>query len=103
MMRSMSLPVLGNLAVQILLRLAQQSRAETEGLLADKDGGFRKTYDMLKSVFGPTRKIFSGESALLFSCEELNITDSDDRETIRMSNLATVSLSLFDTQRSGCE
>ncbi len=97
MMRSMSLPVLGNLAVQILLRLAQQSPAETMALLADVDTTFRRTYDTLKKIFAPTRTIFS-ESTLLFSCEQLNITDLEDRETVRMSNLATVGLSIFDTQ-----
>ncbi|KAH8878638.1 hypothetical protein GQ53DRAFT_850111 [Thozetella sp. PMI_491] len=97
MMRSMSLPVLGNLAVQTLLRLGQQSRESTQALLSDKQTEFYKTYEALKRIFGPARNIFS-DVALLLSCDELDITDSEDRETIRMSNLATVSLSLFDSQ-----
>ncbi len=97
MLRSMSLPVLGNLAVQILLRLAQQTRAETQALLADKETEYWKTYETLRSMFGPTRKAFS-DSALLLSCDELDISDSEDRETIRMANLATVGLSVYDTQ-----
>ncbi|KAJ4306722.1 TTAGGG repeat binding factor [Collariella sp. IMI 366227] len=92
-MRSMSLPVLGNIAVQILLRLSQQSRAETEVLLADTDSEFRKAYDMLRDIFRATRKAFS-DSPLL-SPDELDITDSEDRETIRMSNLAAAGASIF--------
>jgi 2-phospho-L-lactate guanylyltransferase (CobY/MobA/RfbA family) len=90
-MRSMSLPVLGNVAVQILLRLSQQPRAETDSLLADPDSDFRKAYDMLRDIFGATRRAFS-DSPLL-SPDELEITDSEDRETIRMSNLAATAAS----------
>ncbi|KAL2195737.1 telomere repeat binding factor-domain-containing protein [Corynascus similis CBS 632.67] len=92
-MRSMSLPVLGNIAVQILLRLSQQPRAETESLLANPNSEFRKSYDMLRDIFGPTRKAFC-DSPLL-SPDELDITDSEDRETIRMSNLAATAVSAF--------
>ncbi|KAK3997209.1 telomere repeat binding factor-domain-containing protein [Cladorrhinum sp. PSN332] len=92
-MRSMSLPVLGNVAVQLLVRLSQQSRAETEALLADTNSGFRKAYDALRDVFGPTKKIFS--DAPLLSADELDISDSEDRETVRMSNLAAIALSAF--------
>ncbi|KAH6620749.1 telomere repeat binding factor-domain-containing protein, partial [Chaetomium sp. MPI-SDFR-AT-0129] len=92
-MRSMSLPVLGNIAVQILLRLSQQSRAETDALLADTASEFRRSYDMLRDMFRETRKAFS-DSPLL-SPDELDITDSEDRETIRMSNLAAAAASVF--------
>lgn len=95
-MRSMSLPVLGNIAVQILLRLSQQPRAETQSLLADSESEFRKAYDMLRDIFRPTRKAFS-DSPLL-SPDELDITDSEDRETIRMSNLAATAASVFGAQ-----
>ncbi|KAK3314702.1 telomere repeat binding factor-domain-containing protein [Apodospora peruviana] len=94
-MRSMSLPVLGNIAVQILLRLSQQSRADTELLLSDTDSEFRRAYDILRDIFGPARKVFS-ESPLLFP-DELDISDSEDRETIRMSNLAATAVSVFGT------
>ncbi|GAB1313555.1 TTAGGG repeat binding factor [Madurella fahalii] len=90
-MRSMSLPILGNVAVQILLRLSQQPRAETETLLADAESEFRKAYDMLRDIFRPTRKAFS-DSPLL-SPDELDIADSEDRETIRISNLAATAAS----------
>lgn len=93
MMRSMSLPLLGNVAVQLLLRLSQQSRAETQALLADKESGFSKAYEALKDVFGPTRKIFS--LSPLLSPDELEITDSEDRETVRISNLAATAMSAF--------
>ncbi|KAH6851180.1 telomere repeat binding factor-domain-containing protein [Chaetomium sp. MPI-CAGE-AT-0009] len=92
-MRSMSLPVLGNIAVQILLRLSQQPRTETESLLADSASEFRRAYDMLRDIFRPTRKAFSASP--LLSPDELDITDSEDRETIRMSNLAATAASVF--------
>lgn len=93
MIRSMSLPVLGSVAVQILLRLSQQSRHETEVLLADQDSEFRRDYQSLISMFLPARKVFSNSP--LFFPEELDISDSDDCETIRMSNLATTAASTF--------
>lgn len=93
MIRSMSLPVLGNLAVQILLRLSQQSRIESELLLADTGSEFRSDYDSLIRMFFPARQVFS-DSPLFFP-DDLDITDSDDRETIRMSNLATIATSIF--------
>ncbi|AEO61426.1 hypothetical protein MYCTH_2311569 [Thermothelomyces thermophilus ATCC 42464] len=92
-MRSMSLPVLGNIAVQILLRLSQQPRSETESLLANPTSEFRKSYDMLRDIFVATRKAFC-DSPLL-SPDELDVTDSEDRETIRMSNLAATAVSAF--------
>ena len=92
-MRSMSLPVLGNVAVQILLRLSQQPLAETESLLSDANSAFRKAYDMLRDMFRPIRKAFS-DSPLL-SPDELDITDSEDRETIRMSNLGATAASVL--------
>ncbi|KAK3901164.1 hypothetical protein C8A05DRAFT_16613 [Staphylotrichum tortipilum] len=92
-MRSMSLPVLGNVAVQILLRLSQQPLAETEALLSDANSAFRKAYDMLRDMFRPIRKAFS-DSPLL-SPDELDITDSEDRETIRMSNLGATAASVL--------
>ena len=93
MIRAMSLPVLGSVAVQILLRLSQQSRHETEVLLADQDSEFRRDYQSLISMFLPARKVFSNSP--LFFPEELDISDSDDCETIRMSNLATTAASTF--------
>jgi len=92
-MRSMSLPVLGNIAVQILLRLSQQPLAETETLLSDSDSEFCKAFDMLRDIFRATRRAFS-DSPLL-SPDELDITDSEDRETIRMSNLGATAASVF--------
>ncbi|KAK4122877.1 hypothetical protein N657DRAFT_483077 [Parathielavia appendiculata] len=100
-MRSMSLPVLGNIAVQILLRLSQQARAETETLLGDPDSEFRKAYDMLRDMFRATRRAFS-DSPLL-SADELEIADSEDRETLRMSNLAATAASAFGAHDVPCQ
>jgi len=93
MIRAMSLPLLGNVAVQILLRLSQQNRIETELLLADTGSEFERDYRQLINIFMPSRKVFS--DAPLFFANELKITDSDDRETVRMSNLASTAASTF--------
>ncbi|KAH8906615.1 hypothetical protein BR93DRAFT_625778 [Coniochaeta sp. PMI_546] len=93
-MRTMSLPLLGSLAIQTLLALSQQSREETVALMADEESEFRKAYDTLKTALGHARRIFSEGSPLLFA-DELDISDSEDRETIRMSNLAAISTSAF--------
>jgi len=92
-MRSMSLPVLGNVAVQLLVRFSQQSRSDTDLLLSDSESEFRQAYTILRDMFGLARKVFS-DSPLLFP-DELDISDSEDRETIRMSNLAATALSIF--------
>ncbi|KAL1883025.1 hypothetical protein VTK73DRAFT_100 [Phialemonium thermophilum] len=94
MMRTMSLPLLGSLAVQTLLALSQQSREETEALLADVGSEYRRAYDLLKSTMEHARRIFSDKSPVL-SADELEISDSEDRETIRMANLAALSTSIF--------
>ncbi|KAK0660428.1 telomere repeat binding factor-domain-containing protein [Cercophora samala] len=92
-MRSMSLLTLGSFAVQILVRLSQNSKADTDALLAQTESEFHKAYGMLRNVFESTRKMYS-DSPLL-SVDELEITDSEDRETIRMSNLASVAGLVF--------
>jgi hypothetical protein len=74
----------------MLLALCQQSREETLELMADEESEFRKAYDTLKTALGHARRIFSETSPLLFP-DELDISDSEDRETIRMSNLAVIS------------
>ncbi|KAM7202806.1 Telomere repeat binding factor (TRF) domain containing protein [Naviculisporaceae sp. PSN 640] len=91
--RSMSLPVLGNVAVQLLVRLSQQSRVDTDLLLSETESEFRQAFNILRDMFALARKVFS-ESPLL-SPDELEIDDAEDRETIRMSNLATAALSIF--------
>lgn len=93
MIRSMSIPVLGNIAVQIILRLSQESRLETANLLADQNSEFHRDYQSLISILLPARKIFS--TSPLLSPEELGISDPDDRETIRVTNLATIAASTF--------
>ncbi|KAK3392433.1 telomere repeat binding factor-domain-containing protein [Sordaria brevicollis] len=101
MIRSMSLPVLGNLAVQILLRLSQQPRSETRSLLAETDGEFRKHYDLLTESFKLARRAFSDSPVLL--PDELEINDSEDRETIRVANLATTAISVFGANDVSCK
>ncbi|KAK3489662.1 telomere repeat binding factor-domain-containing protein [Neurospora crassa] len=101
MIRSMSLPVLGNLAVQILLRLSQQPRNETLSLLSETDAEFRKHYDLLTESFKLARKGFSDSPVLL--PDELEINDSEDRETVRVANLATTAISVFGANDVACK
>lgn len=101
MIRSMSLPVLGNLAVQILLRLSQQPWDETLALLSEADGEFRKHYDLLTESFKLARRAFSDSPVLL--PDELEINDSEDRETIRVANLATTAISVFGANDVACK
>lgn len=101
MIRSMSLPVLGNLAVQILLRLSQQTWDETLSLLSEADAEFRKHYDLLTESFKLARRAFSDSPVLL--PDELEINDSEDRETIRVANLATTAISVFGAHDVACK
>lgn len=77
-------------AIQILLALSQQSREETLALISDQESEYRKAYDILKNALDAARRIFS-ESSPLLSPDELEISDSEDRETLRVSNLAAIS------------
>lgn len=62
--------------------------------MIEEESEFRKAYDTLKTALGHARRIFSEGSPLLFA-DELDISDSEDRETVRMSNLAAVGTSAF--------
>jgi protein TBF1 len=94
MMRSMSLPMLGNTAVQILLALSQQPREETTKLLADRDSAYRKSFDLLATAFDAVKKLFS-EDRQIISADDLEIRELEDRESIRMANLATTCIAIF--------
>jgi hypothetical protein len=59
-------------------------------LISDQESEYRTAYDTLKSALDAARRIFSDTNPLL-SPDELDISDSEDRETLRVSNLAAIS------------
>ena len=64
-------------------------------MLNEHESEYRKAYDVLRNTFGRAKEIFSDTSPLLFA-DELEVSDSEDRETLRVSNLATISSSVYE-------
>jgi hypothetical protein len=85
-------------AIQILLAISQQSREATAVLLADKEGDFRKAFDLLKDAFNSARRIYSQTSSLL-TAKDVDVGGFEDGEVFRISNLASISASAFEGER----
>jgi hypothetical protein len=80
--------------------LAQGSYTETIEIITKPESELGQAYQTLKSLFDQTKKIYSQQNTFL-SAEELNIRESEHREIIRLTNLATFGLSVFGGQEIG--
>ena len=87
-------------AVQILLALSEESLEDTITTLNDPDSGVSQTYTSLKAIFDQMRKIFSESSPVLFA-DQLDLKSQEDRQTIRIINLASLCASLFGANDLG--
>ncbi|KAL1873841.1 TTAGGG repeat binding factor [Diaporthe australafricana] len=92
--RSMGLPILGSLAVQILLALFQQPSEVTDKIIRDARTEGGKVYVALRATFMATLKLFTDSTAFL-NADDLDIHDPGDRETIQMANLANMCASFY--------
>ncbi|KAL8714342.1 MAG: hypothetical protein Q9220_001675 [cf. Caloplaca sp. 1 TL-2023] len=95
-----SLPILDNLAVQILTTFANSSFQELLTLTSDVNSEPGAAYSTLKSLFGHTKKVYSIGDPFL-SSQELGLVESGQVETIRKANLATFVSSVFGSQDVG--
>lgn len=94
------LPTLGKVAVDILVSLSDQLLEETITALNDPESPIGKEYGLLRSFFDTLRKQFSEDFPLLYP-DQLDITSSEDREIIRIANLATSCASMFGANELG--
>ncbi|KAL8902260.1 MAG: hypothetical protein Q9207_004814 [Kuettlingeria erythrocarpa] len=95
-----SLPVLDNLAVQLLATFANSSYQETLALTSDNTSEPGAAYAALKSLFDHTKKIYSVRDPFL-SPQELGFDGNEQVEIIRKANLATFVSSVFGSQDVG--
>ena len=94
--RSMGLPLLGTLAVQVLLALSERPRAETVAAIRSSNSEIGKAYKALSATFKQARRMFSETSTILHP-DELEIKESGDLETIQMANMATICSTIFES------
>ncbi|KAL8751934.1 MAG: hypothetical protein Q9184_005896, partial [Pyrenodesmia sp. 2 TL-2023] len=100
LLRTQSLPILDNLAVQILATFAHSSYQEILALTSDNTTEPGTAYSILKSLFDHTKKVYSIREPLL-SSQELGFNGNEQVEIIRKANLATFVSSVFGSQDVG--
>ncbi|KAF7530485.1 hypothetical protein G7054_g9548 [Neopestalotiopsis clavispora] len=95
------LPTLGKVAVDILIALSEQPLEDTITALNDPDNStVGKEYVLLRSFFDSLRKQLSEDFPLLYP-DQLDISSPEDREIIRIANLATSCASMFGANELG--
>ncbi|KAL8731178.1 MAG: hypothetical protein Q9166_003585 [cf. Caloplaca sp. 2 TL-2023] len=95
-----SLPILDNLAIQILTTFAKSSYQEVLAITSDTESEPGAAYSLLKSLFDHTKKVYSTRSPFL-SPHNLGLDGREQTETIRKANLATFVASVFGSQDVG--
>ncbi|KAJ9149850.1 Myb DNA-binding protein [Pleurostoma richardsiae] len=98
--RAMGLPLLGSLAVQVLVAFSQQPRLEIEKEIKDSSSNIGKTFLSLRQTFSNVYRMFSDNNHLLHA-DDLDIKESEDRETLQIANLAHMCAQFFATGYSG--
>ncbi|KAI1855782.1 hypothetical protein JX265_012227 [Neoarthrinium moseri] len=88
------LPTLGRVAVDILKTLSENSLEDTIGTLGEPESQVAKEYVSLRGFFDVVKKQFSADF-LLLSADQLDITSPEDRDILRIANLATTCVSMF--------
>ncbi|KAL8931131.1 MAG: hypothetical protein Q9208_000235 [Pyrenodesmia sp. 3 TL-2023] len=99
-LRNQSLPVLDNLAVQVLATFANSSYQEILALTSDNTTEPGAAYSTLKSLFDHTKKVYSITEPFL-SSQALGFNGNEQVEIIRKANLATFVSSVFGSQDVG--
>ncbi|MCJ1469636.1 TTAGGG repeat binding factor [Pseudocyphellaria aurata] len=94
------LPILDNLATQILNTLAKSTYLEILKMSTDSESESGQAYTSLKSLFNHTKKVYSIEDHFL-SPHELGLVESAQLDTIRKANMATYISSVFGSQDVG--
>jgi hypothetical protein len=83
-----------NKSTQILTTLAQGPWEETIKIITEPEHERGQAYATMKSLLDQTKKIYTQQDIFL-SAEGLNIDDAAQRETIRITNLATFVSGVF--------
>ncbi|KAL8942074.1 MAG: hypothetical protein Q9211_001550 [Gyalolechia sp. 1 TL-2023] len=99
-LRIQSLPILENLAVQVLATFAHSSYQEILALTTDAQSEPGAAYFTLKSLFDHVKKVYSVEEPFL-SPQELGFFEPEQTDIFRKANLATFVSSVFGSQEVG--
>ncbi|MCJ1259131.1 TTAGGG repeat binding factor [Lignoscripta atroalba] len=99
-LKTQSLPILDNLATQILNSLAKATFPEIITIVTDPDSDPGETYATLKGLFDHTKKVYAIADPFL-NPYELGLVDQAHIDTIRKANLATFVSSVFGSQEVG--
>ncbi|KAI7497676.1 hypothetical protein KC367_g5696 [Hortaea werneckii] len=89
-----SLPILDNLATQIIQTVAKSSFPEIQDLVRGTDAEDSQAYATLKSLFDQTRKVYSRETAFI-DAVGIQMFQPSQQEVIRKANIATFVSSLL--------
>lgn len=98
--RTLSLPMLESLAIQILTTLGRGPYEETIKIIQEPESEAGQSYATLKSLFDHAKKMYSPYVPFL-SADELSIDEPNHRATIHTANLAIFAASVFGGQEVG--
>ncbi|KAK3172265.1 hypothetical protein OEA41_005585 [Lepraria neglecta] len=99
-LKTQSLPILDNLATQILNTLAKSTYREILAIATEPDSDAGQAYATLKSLFDHTKKVYSIQEPFL-NPQEFGFVENAHLETIKKANMATFVSSVFGSQDVG--
>jgi protein TBF1 len=99
-MKVESLPILDNLATQVLSTFAKSSYQDAVALVSEPGSDAGQEYFAIRNLFEVTRRVYTTETAFL-SPTALELREPPQVDTLRKANLATFVSSLFGAQEIG--
>ncbi|KAL9607906.1 MAG: hypothetical protein Q9167_007227 [Letrouitia subvulpina] len=99
-LQKQSLPILDNLAIQMLNTFARSGYQEILTLTTDVNSDQGGTYATLKSLFDHTKKVYSIHDPFI-SAQGLGLVERSQSDIIRKANLATFVSSVFGSHDVG--
>ncbi|MCJ1394862.1 TTAGGG repeat binding factor [Xylographa bjoerkii] len=99
-LKAQSLPILDNLATQILHRLGNSTYSEILTMVTDPESEIGHNYNMLTSLFSHTKKVYSLEDVFL-NIAALNLQGQGAIDAVRKANLATFVSAVFGSHHVG--
>ncbi|MCJ1473293.1 TTAGGG repeat binding factor [Lambiella insularis] len=99
-LKAQSLPILDNLATQILNRLGNSTFSEILTMVTVPDSELGHNYSTLMSLFDHTKKVYSLQDSFL-NISDLGLTGQGAIDAVRKANLATFVSSVFGSQHVG--
>ncbi|EEP80358.1 conserved hypothetical protein [Uncinocarpus reesii 1704] len=98
--RTQSLPILDNLATQILSLLARSSYQDITSIVSEPNSETGHAYSSMRSLFDHAKKVFSTNGPFL-SASQLGFAEPGQIDIIRKANMASFVSSIFGTQEIG--